>query len=213
MKICLLTANMGEIDKKPLHCEQSIPVDMYDFNDENFPLRYNSFTSRMQARIPKMFSWQLLPDYDYYIWVDSSLTIKNKDTVKWFLEQLGDADIAVFKHPDRQTIRQECDFVKQKIAEKNYYLFPRYANEFLEEQMNALVDYDDNFLIASSAFIYKNSPKIQAMFKEWWYHTSRYTTQEQLSLPYVLTKSGCKFNIIDKHYMKTPYLTYTGHKK
>lgn len=215
MKICLITANLGGFDKNPEHAKQAIPVDFHRFTDANFPPRYNAMTPRMQARIPKIFGWQMLPGYDYYIWVDSSLTIENPDTVKWLLEQLGDKEMAFFKHPDRNTLQEECDFIKKKIAERNYYLVPRYENELFDEFL-AEVKLDegfvDNLLIANSAFIYKDNEKVRSLMKEWWYHVSRYNINDQLGLPYAIYKSGCDINIIDAHYMRTPYFTYTRNK-
>ena len=215
MRICIITANLGGFDKNHEHIKQSIPIDFYRFTDDNFPPRYNAMTPRLQARIPKIFGWQMVPGYDYYVWVDSSLALENPNTVKWFLEQLGKADMAFFKHPDRNTLQEECDFVKKKIAERNYYLIPRYENELFDEflaEIKADEGFVDNLLIANGAFIYRNNPKTHDLMKEWWYHTSRYNINDQLGLPYAIYKSECDIKIIEEHYMRTPYLTYTRNK-
>jgi len=214
-KICLITANMGNFDRVEEPIKQSIPVDFYRFTDDNFPPRYCAMTPRLQARLVKLFGWQMIPNYDYYIWVDSSLTITNPDAVKWLLKQCSGVDMAFFKHPDRDTIQEEYDFIKKKIEEGNYYLCPRYTNELLDEQLaeiKADKGFTDNLLIASGVFIYKNNPKVHNLMKEWWYHTSRYHIVDQLGLPYAIYKSECKVNIIKEHYMKNPYLKYIGHK-
>lgn len=215
MEVAIITANMGNFDKVREIERQSIKVDYYNFNDNNFPPRKCSMTPRLQARIPKIFGWQMVPGYKYYIWVDSSLTITNSNTVKWFLDQCKSVDAVFFKHPDRNTIREEGEFIKRKIVEKNYYLVPRYTNELVDEELKEIEadkDYLDNLLIASSAFIYKNNEQVKKMMKEWWYHTSRYHSVDQLGLPYAIYKSGCKIKLINEHYMKTPYLTYTRNK-
>jgi hypothetical protein len=212
--IAIISANMGRIDDNPKHAKQSTPVDFISLTDENFPLRHCSFTPRMQARIPKCFAWQMFPDYEYYIWIDSSMTMIDPDAVKWLLEKLGDADFAFFKHPDRDTLQEECDFIKKKLLEKNYYLTPRYKNEWFDEFMDSLdKDYVDDLLIADTYFIFRNTPKVQEMMKDWWYYISRYNSNDQLGLPYVLKKYKCKFNLIDEHYMKTKHFKYTGHAK
>lgn len=216
MKIIILTANLGNIDKNQNPVEQNIPVDFCRFTDKDFPPRYCAITPRLQARIPKMFGWQMIPGYDYYIWIDSSLTIFNPETVQWFLRKCGGMDVAFFKHPDRDTIEEEAEFIKNKIAEGNYYLKPRYTNELIDEQLKEIQsdkDFKDNFLIASSAFIYKNNTNIHRLMKEWWYHTSRYHIVDQLGLPYAIYKSNSSVNIIDEHYMYNPYLKYIGHRK
>jgi len=213
-KIAVISANLGGIDRNPKHCEQSIPVDYYHFDESNFPLRSCAMTSRMQARIPKVFGWQMAPGYDIYIWVDTTFMIHNSDTVKWMLEKLGDADVACFKHPDRRTIQQECDFLDKKILEKHPYIMPRYAdeltNQFLEE-IKEDKNYEDNRLFANAIFIYRNNEKIRAMSKDWWYYISRYHINDQLGMPYSLYKNLCKVNVIDMHYMKTDHFTKYGH--
>ena len=49
--------------------------------------------------------------------------------------------------------------------------------------------------------------------KEWFYHTSRFHSIDQLSLPYVI--KDLKVNVIPDNYMKCKYLEFTrghGHK-
>ena len=72
MKIAVITANLGNFDPNVDYAEQSLAYDFYKFTDENFPPRFNSMTPRLQARIVKMFGWQMVPPHDLYIWVDSS---------------------------------------------------------------------------------------------------------------------------------------------
>ena len=229
MKIAVISANIGDFDEVKEDVIQSIDATFYRFTDNNFPPRHMAMTSRLQARIPKMFGWQMCPGYDYYIWKDSSLAMLHPDSIKWFLEQCP-GDIAFFIHPDRKTIQQEADFIKKRIKDGSKYLSTRYANELIDEQLAEIQGdktYTDNLLLATGSFIYKNTPKVHALMKEWWYHTSRYHSVDQLGLPYAIYKTDCNVTIINKdgkpyaiydskcsvrvineHYMHTPYLTY-----
>jgi len=216
MKIAIITANFGNFDKIIDPVEQSMTNDFYRFTDENFPRRHCSMSSRLQARIPKTFGWQMIPGYDYYIWVDSSCTLSHVDSVKWFIERCGDADLASFKHPNRNTIQEEADYMKKRLAMKCPYITPRYENELIDEQLAEIFadkEFVDNRLFATTALIYKNNDKVREMLKQLWYHTSRYHTNEQLSFPYVLYKTKCMVNTIPENYMKIPYLTYVRNKK
>lgn len=213
-KILVITANCGSFDTGVIHVPQSVEVDFKYLNDENYPIRSCSFTPRMQARIPKCFAWQMFPGYDYYIWIDGSMQMTSPDAVKWLLDKLGDAEFAFFQHPDRTTLQQECDFIKKKLSENNYYLTPRYKNEWFDEFMDALdKDYVDDLLIADTYFIYKNSPYVEGMMKEWWYYISRYNINDQLGLPVALKNWGRKYNLINENYMKTEHFKYIGHNK
>ncbi len=215
-RIAIISANMGNFDPVVEPVAQSVQVDYYRFTDENFPRRFCAMTPRMQARIPKCFGWQMVPGYDYYLWIDSSLSIINSETVVWFLDKCKDVDAVFFRHPDRNNIREEADFIEKKIQSGNRYLSPRYTNESSREELSEIFSdpgFEDNLLIASGAFIYKLNDKTIAMMKEWWYHISRYHIVDQLGLPYAIYKAGCSINIIEEHYMYNPYIAYTRNKK
>ena len=213
--VAVITANLGAFEKEVKNIEQVRPHDFYLFTDKNFPPRHCAMTPRLQARIVKMFGWQMVPSHQIYIWVDSSFSMAQPDTVSWFIEQLGSSDAAFLRHPTRRNIQNEADYIKMRISNNCPYLTPRYANELIEEQLAEIKGdkwFHDHILLASTAFVYYLNERTEALFKEWWYHTSRYHQVDQLSLPYALFKSKCKFNIIEENYYKTPYLSYTRRK-
>jgi hypothetical protein len=215
--IAIITANTNNFEKGVTHIEQTIPVTFYKFTDENFPPRYNAITPRLQSKIPKMFGWQMVPEHDYYIWIDSSFSLDNPDTVKWALKQCEGVDAAFLKHPVRNTIKEENAFVMERIQtaiQKNAlhrYTYTRYNNEFFDDQtreIEADKEFIDNTLLASGFFIYRNNERVRNLMKEWWYFVSRYNLDDQLSLPYAIYKSKCQANIIDENFMNNPYLKH-----
>ena len=62
MQTAIVTANLGNFDKTVPYVKQSVPYDFYKFTDDNFPPRYCSMTPRLQARLVKMFMWEMVPD-------------------------------------------------------------------------------------------------------------------------------------------------------
>jgi len=218
-KIAVITANTGNFEKPGEHVKQSLACDFYCFDDKNFPPRFNAMTPRLQARIPKMFGYQMAPNYDYYIWIDSSCILSHKDSVKWFIEHLTDSEtyvhMAVLKHPNRSTIRQEADYLKERLAKDCTYITPRYKAELIDEQMKEIESdkgFVDTNLFATTAFVYKNHKRVYKLLKEWWYHTSRYHIIDQLSLPYAIWKSSCNVRIVDHDYTKSEYMKYVRNK-
>jgi len=205
-KVLVVSASLGGFDEPRKHAKQSIDCDYYQYTDENFPPRKNSMTPRLQARICKMFSWQTKPDYDFYIWVDSSCRLAHKDSVKWFLEKLGDEDAVFFKHPHRKTIQEEADYLKERLAKKCPYITPRYEGERIDDQL-AVVDPTAE-LYATTAFAYKNDTQARDLLTVWWLHTSLYHSIDQLSLPNAIEKSGASHNVIPDNYLKCKYLEY-----
>jgi hypothetical protein len=209
MTVAVITANLGGFDPNGIYCEQSLPYDFYKFT--NFPPRYNAMTPRLQARIVKIFGWQMVPPHDFYIWVDASCIMSHRDSIKWFLKNCEGVDMAFFKHPERNTIREEADFLKTRLKRRDKYIVTRYKNELIDEQLAAIntdKSFKDQNLFASTAFVYKNNPKVQNIMFHWWYHTSRYHIIDQLSLPYILFTQRCKVRIISDNYLKIPYLKH-----
>lgn len=213
MKILVVSANLGGFDKPQEHAKQSIDCDFYVYTDENFPPRHCSMNPRLQARIPKMTAWQqtMSPGYDFYLWVDSSCRLAHKDSVKWFLEKLGDKDMAVFKHPHRKTVQEEADYLEERLAKKCPYITPRYENERIYDQLASVDPLAE--LYASTAFIYKNDTPARDALTIWWTHTSLYHSIDQLSLPQAIEHSRATFNVIPDNYLKCKYLEYTRGRK
>lgn len=216
MKIIAISANLDSFDSPIREDEQELPegttCDFIYFDDANFPPRKKAMSSRLQARIPKMFGWQFFPGYDRYIWFDSSLAVTNPKTVAWLVEQLGDSDIALFRHSMRKTIREEYDFLKRAIEGKSAYFLHRYEGEWLEAQMAAIEadrNFDDNILFASTAFIYRDNERVRQAMKEWWYHTSRFHIIDQLALPYAVWRCGCKVKVIEDNVYECDWFTCT----
>jgi len=211
MKILVLSASLGGFDKPQDHVKQSVDCDFFQFTDENFPPRSKSMTPRLQARIPKMMSWNMKPGYDVYLWVDSSCRLAHKDSVKWFLEKLSTSDIAVFKHPHRETVQEEADYLKHRLEIKCPYITPRYEDERIDDQL-AVVDPGAG-LFASTAFIYHDNIRSRDALTIWWLNTSLYHSIDQLSLPHAISVSGAQCNVIQENYLKCKYLEYTRNKK
>lgn len=200
----VISASLGGFDSQRSHEKQSVDCDFHHFTDENHPPRSKSMTPRLQARTPKMFSWQLVPGYQHYLWVDSSCRLASKDSVKWFLEQLGNTDIAVFKHPHRNTVQEEADYLKHRLAINCPYITPRYENEDIDGQL-AEID-PQSPLYASTAFIYRDSPDVRAALKEWWYFTSRFHSIDQLGFSSAISK--LRVNVMQDNYLKCEALEY-----
>jgi hypothetical protein len=214
MKLCVMSANLGEFEKDVSHEVQELPDGIEEiryrtFTDADYLPRKNSMTPRLQARIVKTHMWQFEPGFDYYLWIDSSCSLSREGSVKWFMEQLGAADIAVFKHPHRNTIQEEADYLKERLkleseGKKRKYILPRYENEDIDGQLKVVDPQQE--LYASTAFIINNGHYIKSAMEDWWYNISRYHSIDQLSLPHVLTNTGVKIKVIQENYLKCQYI-------
>ena len=213
-RIALISANLGGFDKPKPHAPQSIGYDYFLFTDENFPPRFNAMTPRLQAKIPKFFGWQMVPGFDYYFWIDGNLVLSSPDALKYFFDSCQGYDIVVLKHPRRNNVKWEAGYLRRGLKQQSRYLTGRYENELLEQQMaeiNSDKDFVDDLLVSGGIFMYRNTPEVQKMLKEWWYHVSRYLIMDQCSFSYVLKKSGLKINIRPDNIYDCPYLAGRSH--
>lgn len=222
MKIAILTANLGNFDvnaKDPV--KQELPegveeIVFHRFTDEDFP-PITGLTPRLQYRIPKLFGWEMFPNYDVYIWFDSSMSLQRTDCAKWFLEQLGDMDMAFFKHPVRRNMRQEVEHIEEKLQENNWYITPRYKNGLHKEQLQLALKsnhFTDNNLYASNVFIYRDNQFSRETLQEWWFQQSRYFTCDQVNLPYAIYLTPLtKVKKIEENVFKIGYTSLVSHHK
>jgi len=213
-KIALISSNMAGHDYPVTHEKQSIPYDSYLYTDENFPLRTKAMGPRMQSKIPKCFGWQLAPDYDYYMWLDASICLFHRDSLKHFLDNCQGHDIVAFPHHRRPNIWEEYRYIRRGLWQSSY-ITSRYENEFLDEQMQVIrkdKSYKDDTLLLSGMFMYRNTPQVQSALKEWWYHITRYHVVDQLAFPYVIKKAGLKLKLLPDVWHNCWYLKTHNHK-
>lgn len=218
MKVAVISASLGGFDKENDNVAQSLPYDYFNFNDDNFPLRDKSMTPRLQAKIPKMFGWQLRPGYDAYLWLDGNISLAHHESLEYFLDAIKDHDIAVLKHPERDTIHWEYRYNWRGLHSNapSNYLVKRYANEWLDEEYQEITkdkDFKDDLMVNGGVFIYRNTPEVQAVLKEWWYHVTRFLIMDQLAFPYLLKKSGLKVNVLPDKFNDCMWLKNERHAK
>jgi hypothetical protein len=215
-RLLVLSANLGGYDPPSDWEPQALPagweIAVERLDDASFPPRCKALSSALQAGIPKMFGWQLRPGFDAYLWVDASRRLVRPDFAAWMLAHLDDgAELAVFRHPLRGSVREEYQYVRDKLAAGNLYLTRRYAGEWLDEQMAAIAAdqrFHDRVLYASTAFVYRPTAQVTAALSEWWLHKARYLLHDQLALPYVLWRWGVEVQPIESDIYRLPYWDY-----
>jgi len=211
MRVVILTANLGNFDAPVDPVAQNRQADFHRFTDEDFP-PITGVSPRMQYRIPKTHGWQMMPGYDYYVWLDGSMSLQNEDSVAWMIGQLGNNRMGVFAHPDRTTAREEVEFVEKKLEEEHPYIVSRYKNGLHREQYESFdPNFEDKELFHTGVFIYRNSYEVKEMLKDWWYEGTRYYTVDQVVFPYLLWKHKIRYRVFDEPIYETKYITQGRH--
>lgn len=143
------------------------------------------YTSRRTAKLPKILPQIYLPNYDYFLWQDSTHTVLVDPNylIKYLMK---DSEIGVFRHPQRKCAYKEAE----ELIRINYD-----SKHLINDTINFLRSENypqDNGLYELSTFITKNS---QTMFDAnllWWEIICKYSSRDQISLPYVLHKMKIK---------------------
>jgi hypothetical protein len=213
MKLAILSANLNNFDTVKPPVDQTLPegierIDYHCYTDDDFP-PITGLTPRLQYRIPKLYGWEMFPGYDYYIWLDGGCSLLRPDCVEYYLEQLGDADIAFFKHPTRSNLREEVAHIQEHLDLGKPYITSRYKNGLHQEFLDKILTegYPDKTLYASTVFIYRNTDKVSNFLEEWWKLQSRYFTCDQVQLSYALWKHNMDVVTFDQPIYKTGFMS------
>ncbi len=216
MKIKLISGAFGGHSELKINNQQELDkynVDVVLYNDQNTATRNLSLSSRLKGKIPKMLEWSLENDYDYYIWVDSKFTLQD-GIIEQLLKGIDGYDLCLFNHPYRSTVSDELSFMNGLMQRGDQYLISRYQGEDMDKQVsNYLADPDfiDNQLFACGCFIYSKrlvENQNHNLMKEWFYHNTIYSIQDQLSLPYLLAKFKTNYNTFNFNLLNCSYLRY-----
>ena len=122
-KIAITTANLGKgSTHPPLHAKQTAPANIFHFDDTNFPPRIKAMSAGLQTILLKLFLWQIVPGYDYYLWTNESL--KDGGVIQTFLDSKRDftaksSDLFMYKNTPRV----------QEMLKRWWYLVTRYDIE------------------------------------------------------------------------------------
>lgn len=140
----------------------------------------------MEAKRYKILP-HLFVDADVSIWVDGNISLRvPPQTI--IDDMLGDADMALFRHPYRRTVWDEFATLKDD---------PRFAIPYLQRQLKGqrdaylvaglptdAVPYECNFLVR------RNNARVNRLMESWWSQICRWQWRDQVSLPFVLWKCG-----------------------
>ncbi len=170
----------GEYERWNIH-----PV--YEFsNDPNYSYRRN-------AKIFKILPELFIPGYDMYIYQDPSHnTVEVPHTIYNILTNRGKS-FGVFKHQYRDCIYEESIHIMNAGKDRQMAI---------TDQVNHYYDSGNgmprNFgLYELPAFVKIASPHTLRLSLAWWEQICRFSSRDQMSLPYIFWKFGEPPNVLD----------------
>ena len=147
----------------------------------------DKYKDRRNAKIYKILSTIMFPEYDYIIWEDGNHQLK-KDPKEIYQEYGDDFDILLFKHPDRKCTYEEMNAVAYWGLDERDNVQAQ-LNHYMSAGMPK-----DWGLFEMSTFIVKNTPVVSSFQLMWYEQITKFSSRDQISLPYVLWKLRNKIN-------------------
>lgn len=182
MRIAIIQPNYGDIDNVLPIPEQTVSFEYYT----TCPFPLQELSNRMKAKYMKLQHHKFIAA-DYFIYLDGRVEITSSNFVADIISHLSHSDIVMTKHPQRDTVRQEYQFIQELMQKGNNYLHDRYSlDAILAEDVPG-----DLPLYACGVFAHKSA---YALLDEWWARCIRYSCYDQ-----------CWFSLLSQGYNVHPY--------
>lgn len=170
MKIAVISAIFGDMEKEKPFATQSVDCDRFCFTPFNSPFPIPNLPPRLQAKYFKLQPHKVLPDYDFYIWIDGNIEVTNPDFVWQMIQNMQTVgrNIKIQRHHERETLGQEIDFI---LNSENPYLLARYGNQPLHEELNyyksVKTDVKNAALYSCNIFCIRNTTQSALSMDKW----------------------------------------------
>ncbi len=198
-KFLILTANLGGKDnlidppKKFNNCDYIAIVDKkYNINIwEQFGCfdfsNIDTFKPRRNAKLYKVLTTLIFPQYEYIIWQDANHQLKVDP--EEILNEYGDFDLLLFKHPHRNCCYKEMEIIAERLLD-NPQNIPQQYNYYTEQGMPR-----EFGLYEMTCFFKKNNSNITTLELMWWEQICKFSSRDQCSFTYCLWKLENVLNI------------------
>jgi hypothetical protein len=240
MRSVIYTAIFGNYDDLKQPAVQDTDCDFICFTDQCLPARVGVWNvvhvktragmhPRMQAKRFKILSHEVIPDgrlsfrhrlrrgawslrnrYMCSIWVDGSLAIKGKSFAKDLLAAaaVADAGWAMFRHPDRDCIFEEATI---SATMEKYRGLPMFE-QVEAYRREGVIEHSGLFACTVIARQEPLNDLVRRVNELWWKENVKWTYQDQLSLPYVLTKTGTTVGVIPGNLWENQWFDWITHR-
>ncbi len=191
-RVAFVSANIGSFDPIFKHADQEITrhfdCDFLYYTEKNLPFPLPNINDRLKSKYVKIQMHRFLPEYDAYVWIDSSVEIISHTFVLHILSLLKDNDVVIPVHPERKNVYHELEYILENIAAGKEYLIKRYANEPLMEEMMFYRNNhmpEDYPLCITRFFARWNNKKVNEAFNDWWNRCIEFVNFDQAMFSYV----------------------------
>jgi hypothetical protein len=208
MRVALVTACYGAYD--PVRSlpeghgfdDAVLVTDDRDIQVEGWRVHYEPRPEapRLAAKRPKMMPW-LYTDCDAAVWLDASFEVLTPALRGWVVKHLDVNDFVVWTHPEGRV-----DFADEAAVCLDW---PKYRDFDIRGQVGAYLR--DGMprgwgLFACGMIGYRFTSEVKALGVAWLAEQERWSVQDQVSLPYLLWRSGMPFGVWQANEYENPYV-------
>jgi hypothetical protein len=190
----------------PYHDINNVNIDNKIYYKNQYSnIKDDKTMNMMRAKYYKIKTHEIdiLKDYDYFIWIDGSLTLR-----KQFINNIN----KIIDNPNNELINFKHSVRNNIIDETNTCRFyTKYIDQNLDNQIESYKKEgftDDVGLFELTCIIKKNNSRVNNIFDLWWIHNLQYSYQDQISYPFVLWKLKTRPDyIIEENVMNNANFT------
>lgn len=197
-KIAVYSCIVGNYDKivEPFFIEPQ--VEYFMFTDLEVPKNskwqkvdikqfdeYKTMTPLQLNRKIKMLPYNYLKDYDYSIYVDGLIEVVAPMTP--LIMEMGTVGFGVHYHNQRDCIYDEAVMIKY-LKKADMSIVIKQLNQYRQEGFPAHFGLFENTILMRD----HRNKQIKQLMTLWWEEYLKYPTRDQLSLPYLIWKTGIK---------------------
>ena len=186
---CDVLRNFNKEDGWDYVCFTDMKIDDNLWIMKNIPEELNYLSKVKQQRIIKILPQKYLPEYDFTLWLDANIILKENHTLTDFFTEYNKEDKPIsFKiHPIRDCIYQEFDAClkyKKDTSDNMDYVRDRYLKE----------GFPEHFGLYETGIILRNNKDRRCceLMELWAKELKENSHRDQLSLNYCIWKLGYK---------------------
>lgn len=176
--------------------------------------RKNALSPRARSKWDRCFMHRARPGYDVYVHTDSTVAWKSPDAVVDFVKNLQGNEWIGFRHPQRDDVLEEAKYIEGRIRGNSAYHINRYAGEDLIGQARhykQLTRGQMPVMMENTIFAYTSALASRCdVMRDWFAEIMMWTMQDQISLPYVLSKHGVKVRLARGTCKQNEWTTWTA---
>lgn len=216
-KIAVYTAIFGESDCLNEILKKNDGIDYYCFTDNPklisktwSVIQCSSFysSSRLTAKVFKIFPHYVFVNYDFSIWIDGSYRIKSNLVELCNIFFNKKQNILFFPNPFRDCLYKEAKVCSALGLDDN---------EVIDRQIKRYIfdNYPMNSGLIHGALIFRkhHNEIVNKVMGLWWNEVSNYSYRDQISFNYIAWKEGLNVGYIKGALSSSEDFEFTGHIK